>query len=324
MPKPSKEKPKVLPKIQYTPVIDTPPGGVPPRPPVTAADIPAFQIGGSINNALASLNQGGAGMNPAMLAMQRAQGTGTPAGGEGTGSPYAPPPPGANPFGWMAGAQQGAYDWLKKTGTQLFGNTPAQPPPPAASPNVSTRAGAGTDMGTGNAPVGAADRRSDELETIRLQQSAQTALDKNRGLYETAKNTGDDAAMAKLDAEWARIAPLAESHGISRARIVNSYMQPGNSAAQPDFARAYAAARADDIWANEVGMAGMWSTDNPAQNDLLWKEHWEAMNKGGRDPLEGHPQAIQNIKAAAEQEARNNQQEIYNNLQTWLTKSNNQ
>ncbi len=318
MPKPSKEKPKTLPKIQYTPVIDTPPGGNPARRPAGPSDIPALQIGGAINQALSGNNFSGASMNPSMLAMQQAQGTGPAASGEGTGNPYAPPP---NQSNWLAdlGGQINQFDASINNGMRnlLGGSRAAVPPTSTAPPPTGGRAGAGTDMGTGNAPVGAADRRNDELETIRLQNSAQTAVDKNRGLYETAKNSGNDAAMKKLDDEWARIAPLAEAHGVSRERLINSYMQPGNSAAQPDFARAYAVARADDIWANEATQAGLFTGDQN-WNNQLWIEHWNAMNHGGRDPLEGHPQAIQNMKAIAEQEAQDNQQEIFQGLQDWL------
>jgi hypothetical protein len=157
----------------------------------------------------------------------------------------------------------------------------------------------------------------------------QATLDKNRALNEKATVAGDDKEMKRLDDEWARLTstPLyKQMYGGADAmevknRLINSYMQPDNEAAEPSFERAHARMVTDDWWAEEMTKAGAWG--DQAQNDRLWAEHWHAMNKGGRDPLEGHPQAIQNLEAKKEELKRMNQQSAYDMLQQWQTKSGN-
>jgi hypothetical protein len=141
----------------------------------------------------------------------------------------------------------------------------------------------------------------------------QATLDKNRGLNEKATAAGDTKEMARLQAEWDRIAPKAQKYGISAERLVNSYMQPGNDAAETSLDRALGRAIADDTWAQAAGVAF-----GRPPNQLEWDEHWRAMNKGGRDPLEGHPAAIQAIQAKMQEIEQENQNEAYGQYQQWL------
>jgi hypothetical protein len=70
----------------------------------------------------------------------------------------------------------------------------------------------------------------------------------------------------------------------------------------------------DDIWASEATQAF-----GRPPNQLEWDEHFKAMNNFGRDPLEGHPQAVQNIQAKRTEMEKLNQQTAYDSLQQWLT-----
>jgi hypothetical protein len=140
----------------------------------------------------------------------------------------------------------------------------------------------------------------------------QSTLDKNQNLTQQATAAGDSKEMARLQAEWDRIAPKAAKYGITADRLINSYMQPGNDAAETSLDRAMGRAIADDTWAEAFAAA----TGGPPQQ-IHWDEHWQAMNKGGRDPLEGHPAAVQAIQAKMKQIEADNQQEAYNAYQTW-------
>jgi hypothetical protein len=195
---------------------------------------------------------------------------------------------------------------------------------------------AGAGVGTGQVPTdraapdaGATDSSSQSVEDVRAERTAD-AVQKNQTLTEKAKAAGDDKEMKRLDEEWARLTstPLyKQMYGGGnemdiKNRLINSYMQPDNEAAEPSFERAHARMVTDDWWAEEMTKAGAWGSD-PAANDLLWQEHWRAMNKGGRDPLEGHPQAIQNLEAKKEELKRMNQQAAYDALQQWQAMSGN-
>jgi hypothetical protein len=140
----------------------------------------------------------------------------------------------------------------------------------------------------------------------------QDAVDKNTRLTEEAKNTGNDKELARLQAEWDRIAPMAQKYGLTPERLINSYMQPDNPAAEPDFQRAAARAIADDTWAHAAGVAF-----GRPPNQVEWDEHWRAMNKGGRDPLEGHPAAVQAIQARMQEIQKDNQTQAFNAYQQW-------
>jgi hypothetical protein len=141
----------------------------------------------------------------------------------------------------------------------------------------------------------------------------QATLDKNRGLNEKATAAGDTKEMERLQAEWDRIAPKAAKYGITADRLINSYMQPGNPAAETSLDRAMGRAIADDTWAQAAGVAF-----GRPPNQLEWDEHWRAMNQGGRDPLEGHPAAIQAIQAKMQEIEQENQNEAYGQYQQWL------
>jgi hypothetical protein len=190
-------------------------------------------------------------------------------------------------------------------------------------------AGAASTPGPNN-PLGAGVNNPNEPAPMANQYNRmQDATNKNQALTEKAKAAGDDKEMKRLDDEWARLTstPLyKQMYGGADAmevknRLINSYMQPDNEAAEPSFERAHARMVTDDWWAEEMTKAGAWG--DQAQNDRLWAEHWHAMNKGGRDPLEGHPQAIQNLEAKKEELKRMNQQSAYDMLQQWQTKSGN-
>lgn len=141
----------------------------------------------------------------------------------------------------------------------------------------------------------------------------QATLDKNQNLQQQARDTGNDKELARLQAEWDRIAPKAQKYGITADRLVNSYMQPGNPAAESSLDRALGRAIADDTWANAATIAF-----GRPPNELEWKEHWEAMNRGGRDPLEGHPQSIQLIQQKMQEIQQENQNEAFGQYQQWL------
>lgn len=141
----------------------------------------------------------------------------------------------------------------------------------------------------------------------------QDAVNKNQRLTQQAKDTGNDKELARLQAEWDRIAPMAQKYGITAERLVNSYMQPGNAAAESSLERAMGKAIADDTWANAATIAF-----GRPPNQLEWDEHWRAMNKGGRDPLEGHPQAIQAIQQRMQEIQQDNQKQAFGQYQQWL------
>jgi hypothetical protein len=181
--------------------------------------------------------------------------------------------------------------------------TPVTPPnpnaPPAAAPN-------GEPLGPANDP------------TIQAWKDAAAKTNNNLG---AATAAGDAEDIARLNAEWERLkqSPIYQQmfsgwdEGGLKQRLVNKYMQPGNKAAQGSLTNALAAAASDDIWGNEATQAF-----GRPPNEQEWDEHWHAMNVGGRDPLDGHPQAIQNIKAKAAELTGGNQQNIYDTYNKWL------
>jgi hypothetical protein len=217
--------------------------------------------------------------------------------GQGGGDPTGRTPP-----GWSPGAQ----------GTDPVGKTP-----PGWSPGVPSGA-QGTDgrtmnEATGKTPPGWVPTVPNGAPGADQAARLQDAVNKNQNLTQQAKDTGNDKELARLQAEWDRIAPKAAKYGITADRLINSYMQPGNPAAETSLDRAMGRAIADDTWAQAAGVAF-----GRPPNQLEWDEHWRAMNQGGRDPLEGHPAAIQAIQAKMQEIESENQNEAYGQYQQWL------
>ena len=241
----------------------------------------------------------------------------------GAGNPQLPGALGAG-----LNALQGIPEWIQS----LFGGgggqtqtTPTNAPgvavgrtPPGFNPGPSQGGqggGSGTTDAVGKTPPGwvptvGADAPSDaQTQAARLQD----AVNKNQNLTQQAKDTGNDKELARLQAEWDRIAPKAAKYGITADRLINSYMQPGNPAAETSLDRAMGRAIADDTWANAATIAF-----GRAPNQLEWDEHWKAMNQGGRDPLEGHPASIQLIQQKMQEIEQENQNEAFGQYQNWL------
>lgn len=194
---------------------------------------------------------------------------------------------GRTPPGWTPGVPSGPTSADGRPTTDATGKTP-----PGWVPTVPS-----------NAPADA------QTQAARLQD----AVNKNQNLTQQAKDTGNDKELARLQAEWDRIAPMAQKYGITPDRLVNSYMQPGNPAAESSLERAMGKAIADDTWAQAATIAF-----GRPPNQLEWDEHWRAMNKGGRDPLEGHPQAIQAIQQRMQEIQQDNQKQAFGQYQQWL------
>lgn len=186
-------------------------------------------------------------------------------------------------------------------------------PPPSATPTVPDILGGADKRGMQGGAQGGQNYGLPQSNVTETHAPPQSALTNNRNNLANAQASGDTANIQRLQAEWERIAPLAQQHGITADRLVNSYMQPDNPAAKSDFGGALAAAIADDVWGNEAT-----SAFGRPPNQLEWQQHWEAMNKGGRDPLEGHPQAVQNIQAAMQNMGTANQTAVNSDLQQWL------
>lgn len=204
-------------------------------------------------------------------------------------------------------------DWLALMDTQPPATVtyPNQPPPSQAAPVSPTIPNSVDNRGMQGGPQGGQNYGQPPANTPGT--VPQSALTNNRSNMAAAQAAGDTANIARLDAEWKRIAPLAQARGITAERLVNSYMQPGNPAAKSDLNSALAAAISDDVWAQEATNAF-----GRPPNQLEWDEHWRAMNVGGRDPLEGHPQAVQNIQAAMQNLGNENQSGQYDAYSQWL------
>jgi hypothetical protein len=99
------------------------------------------------------------------------------------------------------------------------------------------------------------------------------------------------ADISQQAASWIQAANKA---GIDPKHVVDVYMNPHDPHAASDPNRALANAIADKIWA-EAATAAF----GRPPNEQEWIEHYYAKNYGSRDPLEGHPQAIQAIQDAA-------------------------
>lgn len=228
---------------------------------------------------------------------------------------------GSNPYGGMGAGE--AWDNQRAQAMGLVqGQAQAQAAPVVNYQPAQTAVGGTQPPAVGNTPNPEADRRYDSLEESRMRQmqAMNTAVTNNQNNTKVAQAAGDTASLARLNAEWERIqqSPLwKQMYGGSdpnamKQRLVNVYMNPKNSAAQNDLAGALSSAVADDVWAQQATQAF-----GRPPNQLEWDEHWKAMNVGGRDPLEGHPQAIQNIKATMQSFQQGNQQTAYDDYSNW-------
>jgi hypothetical protein len=220
---------------------------------------------------------------------------------------------------WLQNLDSGIYqgarnaasqfnNWLQDTDRAIYqaargqgGGVTGAPNPNGAQATTPTGAGGTTGGSVKYNPAG--DTRQEAIQDSRdpsvpSVQEARTAdaVTKNQNLTDQAKAAGDEKELARLQAEWDRIAPMAQKFGITPERLVNSYMQPGNDAAETDMSRAMGKALQDDAWAGAATVAF-----GRPPNQLEWDEHWYAMNKGGKDPLEGHPAAIQEIQRRMEE-----------------------
>lgn len=100
---------------------------------------------------------------------------------------------------------------------------------------------------------------------------------------------------------WVQMAQLWQ---IDPKRVLESYVDNPDPRGRASSLEGYVSmARADDLWGEQAKNAGLFNGD-PAHDTLLWREHYYAVHYGGRDPLEGHPEAIQALQAAAEQESQ--------------------
>jgi hypothetical protein len=252
--------------------------------------------------------------------------------------PQAPAPqaPQTNPVpSWLTGA--GAGNYADARAQEVAGGAPqyiqdafrdyyqqnqggASVTTPNAGQNVP-----GAPAGADN-PLGAGVNNPNEPGPMPNQYNRlQDAVQKNQSLTEKATAAGDDKEMKRLDDEWARLTSTPQfkaMYGSSdpmqlKERLINSYMQPGNDAAESSMDRAGGRMIADDVWAQAFQAA----TGGPP-SQIHWDEHWSAMNKGGRDPLEGHPMAVQAIQAKMKEMEQANQQASYDSLQKWFTNSN--
>ena len=237
-----------------------------------------------------------------------------------------------NPYGEMGAAE--AWDNQR---AQAMGQLQATGGAEAGAPvtvsyQPQTQVAGNTTQSPNTSPSNPlADRRYDALEESRMRQMAasnsqtdtariQDAVNKNRANTQAAQAAGDNVNLARLNAEWERLtqSPLYQQmYGGSneqamKQRLVNVYMKPGNPAAANDLAGAMSAAVADDVWAREATKAF-----GRPPNQLEWDEHWKAMNVGGRDPLAGHPQSIQNIQNTMNQFQQQNQNTSYNDYSNW-------
>jgi hypothetical protein len=175
-----------------------------------------------------------------------------------------------------------------------------------------------------NYPMGIGQNNPNEPAPMANQYNrTQDAANKNRSLAEQAAADNDAKEMKRLDDEWARLISTPQFKAMygqgdelaTKQRLINSYMQPGNDAAESSMDRAAGKMISDDIWAAEMDKANAWGPD-PGR---MWVEHWNAMNKGGRDPLEGHPAAVQAIQAKRAEMENLNQQASYDALTKWMT-----
>jgi hypothetical protein len=305
-PKKKPKNPRILPEVKYEP-----------RTLYGDAVNASEQFGPALNAAAASL-QGGLSAAGNYLAGGAEQKVGRPDPNYAPKVAYMPnvAPVGQTPPGWQptfnpdAGVSGSAQLIPNGPPTQPSTPDPVGQTPPGFNPGPSQTPA--PMAGPGNA------------ETVAAWQAT---LDKNRSLNDKATAAGNDKEMKRLDDEWARLISTPQYQklygGSNEAdvknRLINSYMQPGNDAAESSMDRAAGRMIADDAWAAEMDAAGAWGSDP----DRMWAEHWHAMNKGGRDPLEGHPQAIQNLERKRKEMEQMNQQASYDALQQWLTNSGN-
>lgn len=237
-----------------------------------------------------------------------------PAGDTGAGSKGQAPQPTYNPMNYYNPMQRIQPPAQEVSPGQFA--VPYTPPtvPSYNDPNVSS----GGSFGAPNAAQPQSKPGTGEVmgPPSPTQQDWNAVAAKNQSNLAAAQASGDTANIARLQAEWERLKPFASQFNLDPHRLVTVYMDPKNPAAKNNLADAAVSAAMDDAWANAARQAGLFTGD-PNRDNLLWQEHWQAMNVGGRDPLEGHPQAVQQIQAAAQQIQNFNQQGNYNDYQQW-------
>jgi hypothetical protein len=123
--------------------------------------------------------------------------------------------------------------------------------------------------------------------------------------------------LAEIQREWDRIAPLAQQYGVDQQRLIDTYMNPSDPGSRSDFRGALTEAHADDMWAQAFRMG---TGRDP--NQLEWDEHSVAMDRGGRDPLEGHGEAIRWLQDQANAEKQSGQNEAYDAYKKWQAQTN--
>lgn len=307
-------RPRILPKITYAPPAEPPDtsglgagGGAGYNP---NRDMPIDQfgrwLGGGINNALSAIFPTGT----AWLGDRTLTGSGVGAAGPNMQQPHDPDytgmfPPPAAPTDYYS-----QYSQYGQQGMNPIGR--GAPNTPVSDQNDRNNANPHIEAG------GTAISEPRDSGSWKPATPPPSAIVNNQNNLKAAVAAGDTASIARLQAEWERLKPFATQFNLDPARLVNVYMDPKNPAAKLTLRDAGIAAALDDAWGAQMAAANMWSQD-PAVNDLLWKEHWQAMNGGGRDPLEGHPQAIQNLQGVAQTINQALQDSQYSDYQAGLT-----
>ncbi len=221
--------------------------------------------------------------------------------------PTPAPTSGGNPF----------FDWLNKTGSALFGGggAPGTTPQPPSYGNGQGGPQGGQSYGLppSNVPgtppkppvYGTGDYAGPPSPTTAPTPGGSKAPG---GLPDVARDLSTQAR------EWLRIKPMADKYGASLDQLVNVYMNPQDPHAKTDLQSALSEKIADDVWARAFTMA----TGRPPQGNE-WDEHYYAKTEGRRDPLEGHPGAVQYIQQAAQQMQGENSQAAYQTYNDLIT-----
>ncbi len=312
--------PRLLPKVTYAPAYNPPDGNGGNQTTPGYSNVPG--VGGDPLGGL--INQAAGGVNDWIAAK-----------GVNTNDPnsiwYKPPNvsyPNPQSIGGFQNTPESYFAGISGSGSAMPNGAPGtydfsqtQRPADYSEPNVVRNPAAPSASGTDprasqGGPQGGQNYGyppANVAEAPHQAETGQGVLDKNRANYSAASASGDTANMARLDAEWKRLQPLAQQWGITPDHLVNNYMQPSNPAAKSDLSSALAAAISDHVWGDEATQAF-----GRPPNQLEWDEHWRAMNVGGRDPLEGHPGAVQNIQAKMQGMATGNQQGQYDQYNQWM------
>lgn len=303
-------RPRILPKITYAPPTDPPDtsglgaGGGAGYNPNRDMPIDRFGqwLGGGINNALAGIfpsNDVRSG-NPIFWGDDAGAQVGAGMGQVGVGGGQMP-----TDLGGRASTYYGAA------------GAPVESPPardprgvtPPNAPNANIyEAKDSPNWRPPSAPGGAAT-------------PPPSALTNNRSNYDTAVKAGDTQNIARLNAEWERLKSTSvyqkmyggQDDYAMQKRLIDVYMNPNDRGAGNDFESAAGAMIADDIWAEAFRMA-----TGRAPNDVEWVDH-----NVGRDPLTGHPEAIQWMEQKSKELQQGNQIGAQQSYQQLLDKNKN-